>query len=567
MSGPPDTTTPPSSPVPARSGWTRELVGASLLSLLLAIALALPCLPEPHLRLLGHPEIDLSAHIWTYWWSIQADGHALVNTPFHDVQFYVLEPVNLVLFRLFQPLAGLVAAHNLVVVVGWVVAGLGGYALGRTVSRSLLAGYTGLVLLELAPATVNAVADGTGEFAWTGLLALSLASFIRLVRRPTRGGVLLASLCFALTGTACFYYGLFVGIAALVWWIAQPQRGARARWRALAACALAAGVGALLLLPSILAFHAAPMDLPSTRESLFALHYTPAELSEPDLLFFLQERGVQGPFPRLGWWFLATALAVVGLRTGTELRRPAIAVGITGLVMAMGSVGPLGIPLPYHLTNRVLGVLDAGLHQPIHFLTLLILSLVILACRLVTHRPMASLLVLLLAVDLHPSMEWLPVPTTALPRSSALRELRTQQGSVLDLPTILEDHQVDLDREALHQLEHHRPIPRFPVFPTSLVHSDGVRAARASALVRAVASGPPWGERPATGDLSAMGYRWLVLDRERSPTLSPPLQRWLGPPRWRDALVEVYDLDRQPPPDDAPPALRRTEILPAPGEP
>jgi hypothetical protein len=526
-------------------GWPWELTGAALLSLVVALALAAPCLPEPNLRLLGHPDIDLSAHIWSVWWSTRPDAQALVNTPFHGVEFYVLEPLNLALFRLFLPLFDMVMAHNLVVLVGWMVAGLGGYALGRTVTQSALAGCVGLVLVELSPATVNAVADGTGEFAWTGLLALSLATFIRLVRRPTLLRALVAGLCFALTGIGCFYYGLFAGIAALLWWIARPQRSGRTRWRALVGCALAAGFGTLLLLPFILAFRGAPMDMPNMKQSLFGLPFTPSELVEPDLLFFLAERQAHGPLPRLGWWFLASVLAAGGLLEPSTLRRPALVLGLAGLVMAMGSVGPLGLPLPFVVANRILGQLDGALHQPIHFMTLLILALVVLSCKMVARRPALAVLVVALAVDLHPRLEWLPVPTTILEHSTALRALRTQQGSVLDLPSVMDERQVDLDREAQHQLEHQRPIPRFPVFPTSYVHDQGIRAARATGLVRAVAEGPPWDAQPDTTDLWELGFRWVVLDLEHSAELSIPLQRWLGPPRWQDPGVEVYEL--QPP--------------------
>jgi len=542
MAARPDTVRRQPSDDGAKVGWAWELAGATLLSLVVGVALAAPCLPELSTRLLGHPDIDLSAHVWSYWWSTQADPQALVNAPFHGVKFYVLEPVNLTLYRLFLPLTNMVMAHNLVVLMGWLVAGLGGYALGRAVTRSPLAGCVGLVLLELAPPTLNAVADGTGEFAWTGLLALCMAAFIRLIRRPSLGWTLVAGLCFAVTGIACFYYGLFAGLAAMLWWMARPQRSAHAQWRALGACALAAAFGTLLLLPFILAFRAAPMDLHSASNTLFAFDYLPTELNEPDLPFALMERQALGPWPRLGWWFLAAALAAGGLTRRGELRRPAVVLGLAGLVMALGSVGPLGLPLPYLFTNRILGLLGGSLHQPIHFVTLTTLALLILACRMVARRPLLAALVVVLAVDLHPRMEWLPVPSTILERSDALRALRGREGSVLDLPSILTERQLDLDREAQHQLEHGRPIPRFPIFPTALVHAEGVRAARSTALVQALADGSPWGPVPPTTDLQGLGLRWLVLDREHGAALTAPLRRWLGPPRWQDPHVEIYDL-------------------------
>lgn len=533
-------------PVPWRA-W----LGALLAAVALALLLHLPVLGRAGV-FLGAPEVDLPAHLWTLWWATRPDGAALANHPTGGVDFYVLEPVNLAVFALVEPVLGLAPAHHAGTLLAVVVAGLGGFGLGRTVGEGPgreAAGFAGLLLLATSPPLLEALRDGTGEFTWVGLLALALAALWRLDARAGRRELLLAALALAACALACWYYGLMAGLAGLLLGLCRGRR-------ALLATALAGGVALLLVSPLALAFHGSDLERPwPVGGDLLAHLWAGGGGAEPDA--WLREEPLhqrlavvgQGGQARLFWAAGLLGAAVLALRSAPGRRRlwPWALVALLGLLLALGSRTAGGLPLPLLPLNRLLTWFARPLHLPFHFSTLAVLGLLVLATAglAASRRPRRGLLLLggLVFLDLLvPPSSPLPLPSLRLPEGAALDHLAARPGgAVLDWPSIARREQAALDGEALRQLVHGHPIPRFPVRPTDALRDEGVAAARASRLASALQQAEP-PEAVDTGDLVDLGYGWVLLDQEAAPADAASLSAWLGAPVAQDGRHALFAL-------------------------
>jgi hypothetical protein len=541
---------------PGARGWLAALA----LSLAAGLAALAPALPAWRSRAVGDLYIDLAAHLWTLWWARQPGRDALVNHPHGGVDFYIIEPVNAALHALLEPALGAAGAHNTAALLAVTLAGLGGYALGAQLTRSAAGGLAAGGLLAWAPSTLEALVDGTGEFMWTGLVALCLAAFVRLGRPSGRWGVPLAAGSLWLVATACWYYGLFAGLAALTWWALAPWRGGPQRWGAFRRMALAAGLGAALLAPSIGRFRGSDLEWARPRAERFVDHLLNPDLSgEPDPLesrltpAFTRRAPAGEPAPpsRAGWRLAALGLALLGIGRLRGAALPWAGLMVGGWLLAQGSATAGGAPLPFVLLGRLFSYYLGPLHVPFHFGLLATLG----ACGLAAHAaagPRGRLALGLAGAAVVGGGLWhgvgfWPLPTSAIPAPPALAALAADPapGAVVDLPGLLDDDQHALDREALHQRVHGRPIPRFPVIPTSMVHTEGLRAARGSALGAAVAGRSRLEVAPPVGELLGLGYRWIVLDLETGAELRPRLDEWFGPARWEDGVVAVYAIEER----------------------
>ncbi len=555
--------------------WLHECVWlgvALLLSALAATGILASCGCDLRTVAIGGRHLDLPAHFWTLWWARQPAEPVLANYPVGGVDLYILEPVNLWLMRLFAPLMGEVAAHNLTAWLALAVAGLGGYALGRQVSGRPAGGLVALVFCITCPSLWAALSDGTGEFTWLGLVPLTLAAFAwlddgRWRRVPVAGGAL------ALTAWACWYYGMAAGMGGLllVFWRCRKSgwwgRGLRA-W-------VAVGLAVLLVAPAILRFQRSDLEPPrQTSETLMEQLWGGSPGPEPDAEFAqlpIRERlgaGCRVGSSRVGWILALLLLVTTGAARLPRSWWPWFGIAAPALILALGSATPDGLHLPFLYLNRLLVWLGRPIHQPFHFLALVFAVLAGAAALIVGGpRPrrwpgalwLAGLL--LIADLLVPFSSGLPLPTSALPRPAPLLALAAEadRGAVLELPGVLEDNQEQLDQEALHQLVHRHPIPRFPVFPTSTLRDEGICRVRESELVAAVRTGRTRGHIDVQ-DLRAAGYGWVILDEEDGPHLTPLLDTWLGEARWSGDGLRVYSLEGTR--DPARPGSGETRIRP-----
>lgn len=520
----------------------------------IALLVHLPVLGRPD-RFLGARDGDLPAHLWTLWWATRPEAEVLANHPVGGVDFYVLEPINLALFALLEPALGLATAHHAGTVLAVLVAGLGGFLLGRVVGGTEAAGHAGLLLLATSPPLMEALRDGTGEFTWVGLLAAALAALWRLDGRARGSDVAVAAGALALCAAACWYYGLMAGLAGLLLGLARGRR-------ALLATCLAGAIALLLVSPLALAFHGSDLEAPwAVGPDLLSHLQAGGAGGEPDAWLrdepLLQRIAVvgQGGQARLFWTVALLVPAVLALRErrGRRTLWPWALLVLLGLVLALGSRTSGGWPLPLLPLNRLLTWFARPLHLPFHFSTLAVLGLVALAAAGVARGPRPrrelALLGALLLVDLAvPPSSPLPLPTLVQAPSPALAHLAGHPGgAVLDWPSVAEEEQEALDGEALRQLVHGHPIPRFPVRPTASWRREGVRAALSTALVEAL------GEEPAASgvsdevsadDLVALGYGWVLHDKRAAPEDAARLSGWLGAPVAEDDRYAAYALTR-----------------------
>ena len=123
-----------------------------------------------------------------------------------------------------------------------------------------------------------------------------------------------------------------------------------------------------------------------------------------------------------------------------------------------------------------------------------------------------------------------PAPAgSLLPTPAPLTQL-DRDAMVIELPSLFSQDQADLDREALHQLVHQQPIPRFPIFPTNELKHEGVEALRSDPWMAGVMhgqGGPP--------SLTA----WVVVPTD-APELNEALRLSAGAPRFEGDGLSVY---------------------------
>ncbi len=545
----------------------RELAVAVGTIMVLVLAVTWPVLGRPDQLALGSPLVDLPAKLWTLWWWVQPDRQALVNHPVGGVDLYLLTPVS---GLLTLALGGrVVLAHNLAVALAVAAAVLGGTLWGRRLGGAA-GGLVGGAALGTAPALLDAINDGTGEFTWIGMVALSMWACDRLAAQDGAGGVLdrgrvkamlLAAVILAATAASCWYHGLAAGLGVALHALARPSRRV-----ALPRVLLAGGLGLLLVLPLARQFAGSSLEPDRVRASdLVSQVLEGAAGPEPDhaqddmsVLRRTQLIG-SGDAPQPLWpvatgglllaWMIGGSRRVPGepdrrraLRTGRAL--PLLAPGLVALVLSLGSTLPGGTPLPMLPINRLLAWFGTPLHLPFHFGALTTVVVVGLAALAAQARPRLALVaggVLLLGL-LGPGRP-LPMPVLHVEAPAPLVALAQQEGAVVSLPALLTDAQDDLDSEALRQMIHQRPIGGVPIFPTSMLAREGVQQARQTELLRALAG--QWradGTPPATDDLVALGYRWVVVDLARAPQLARVLERWLGPAWAEGDGLRVYAL-------------------------
>ena len=434
----------------------------------------------PSTLVAGALDRDLAAHSWVIWYANQAAEVA--NHPL-GADFYPLERANLLIEGSLYTLVGATWAHNLACLLALVLAGVGGAALGRAVSPRPWAVPLGALLLETSPPVLEALNDGFFEFSWLGLPALALAA---LWRRSWW-----AIPAIALTGWACWYYALVLGLAGLS--LAAMRRD----WHPLAALA----IGGVLLLPWAWHFSASDLEVETASSTIVDQPITRLRPWEPF--------GHLRPF-----WAMALLPALAGARK----HAPWVVIALLGWVLSWGSE-LWGVPMPFRALNEALRLLARPMHLPAHMAVLPVLAAVALACaaRLRWWTGLAVGAALLTPGS----------AVSELPDPSILHDL--EGGALLELPSILEDDQQALDREALHQRVHGRPIPRFPIFPTSELRREGRDRVLADPWIQGLQSGQ-------SGPFTLSGTSWVLVDEGSS--LAPLVEASLGPPaREGDGLL------------------------------
>jgi hypothetical protein len=330
----------------------------------LGLAVMFPAWLEPRRHILGnwrHPDC-LSNH-WLFCWI--ADRMANAGDLLHNDLYYV--PVGDAPFLAGNGSDGVLAAPFLWL-LGW-PAGLNAYYLlvviggcwgGYLLCRSLGVGRTGALaggaIYGINPYVMAELSAGRFSQAPILWLALFLAAFVGVLRRPGIGRALLAAALFAVNAFVYWYYGLFATLAGALmlaaWgWAHREQMGSR--------------------LPSLGAFCLAAVALLAWPLWVFARHWAAipgtAEAGQADIAVAASlplTWPVHDPSPSdgtivLSWLSLglAAAAAVLGMRGRAGIARWAVAallaVAALFYLLALGPYPvlweePLArIPLPF----------------------------------------------------------------------------------------------------------------------------------------------------------------------------------------------------------------------------
>ena len=552
--------------------------------LLLSLLLLAPTLPSFGRAVPGGlvAAADGWQNVWNLWWFHRAVTTGL-NPFFTRMIFYpegadllgqTLTCTNGLLLLPVTALFGPVAGYNAAVLLSFVLAGMGGYALTLHVTGRPLAAFVGGCVFTFAPFHLTKVWDGQLELSTLQWLPFYLLFLLRCTagdgrwRDAAAAGVLLA-----IVGYTSWYYLFFAALASLLvaaLWL--PYRaGARVWLLALARLAAAATLAVLLIAPALPSLLGSATELagPSASAALLPLRsatlldfWLPSNL-HPVWGAWAQSLGavwhadIAAWNVALGYTPLALALVALVRMRGAAWRWLVLAGA--ACVLALGptlNIGPwkTGLPLPY----AALAALPGGniSHRPSHFVVITCVALAplaglglnaLLARTAVRWRGwlLAGVLLALTWEFLPPRWNlWAPTP------HPYYDVLANQPGALLVLPAAAEDL-----RPLIDQMRHGRPLmggllARAPSY-------DPPQAPGMRELWRPEA-GPLWMlptvREDALTTLNYYGVTQIVIERTRmQPGEAAALDSvlaWLlldAPLRYEDARLRVFQVPAAPP--------------------
>lgn len=232
--------------------------------------------------------------------------------------------------------------------------GLGGYALARAAGAKPWAALVAVGVTGLSPFVLVEVSSGRFSQSSICWLLFFLASWLRLLERPSAARAVLSGLLLAATSFFYWYYGLFGVIAGAVLLAGAALGGARPPLRALLifSASFLVSIG-----PWAVIFLRYWSQIPGTTEAdLFphpeALH----QATWPVLPFLVRDGARMGHAMAAGPWFLGLAGVGLALWPRRSDGAPAPWRGATAralvavwLLFWALSLGPLGTLSPYNL--------------------------------------------------------------------------------------------------------------------------------------------------------------------------------------------------------------------------
>jgi hypothetical protein len=356
-------------------GW---LHGAVLIAyLLLTVVMTWPMAGQFTTAIPGD-SFDGWQNFWNLWWMKVALVERVQNPYTTDLLYYptgvtlyfhTLNPFNGLITLPVQLTAGLFAAYNSVVLVGWVLAGYGAWLLARwvigRVAGSLawqgdLAAFVAGAIFTFAPVHMAHLLGHMQVMAlqWLPFYVLALLRGMASVRsgRKWLHDALLAGLFLTLAGLCDWYFVLYLFLFTLVvigwaWLVALLNR--ERNWRAWLAPILPPAIAGILF-AVVLAPILAPMVYEATRYSFMVRPATDLYTFSATLLDFLLPNRMHTLFrpESFGAWgnqvapvsertvsigYVALGLAVVAL---VALRRRVWLWGGAALIFVLLALGP-----------------------------------------------------------------------------------------------------------------------------------------------------------------------------------------------------------------------------------
>lgn len=416
-------------------------------SVALAVLLTWPLAAVPTEATIGSPAGDVAKHVWTLWWmrAELLDGTPGLWTRWvgwpYGMPLWPIEPLNGALAALL-PLPPVLLANVLALLHLSLLGLCSGWLAFLVAERPIAAHVAGAVAQGSSYAAFT-LALGAGELRTVWILPLGLALLWRLLDSGERHWALLFGTTLGLGTVACFYYGFFLGISALVLLCARPVVAvARARRLVLAgALAMALAAGPILRFSgSYDPDHAWPSG--SLPEWLLDPARTP-HLDEANDVVNLEQLVVPARTARVtaspaaraynGGRYLGIAallLAALGVAAAPRRALPFVAVGAAGIVLAGGHVVMVhGVPLrlegdrvglPLAWLNRGLAWAAHPVNFPARFLALTLVAVAVLGGLATRWRRAALLAPVALADVLANDVVGWPRPMFRLPDVTGL---------------------------------------------------------------------------------------------------------------------------------------------------
>lgn len=451
-----------------------------------------PVLDQPTTLAIGHPNNDVWNHVWGYGFVAQSIANGewplhtdLLNWP-HGGTLWFIDLLGALITLPINWASGPVAAYNAGMLIQWVLAGVGMYALAWRVTQSQPGAWAAGIAFQTMPHVMGQAYNGISETLMVGFLPLALLAVREMFHAPSRRTAALAGLSMGITALANWYYGLFAGLALIGLFIrALWRKRGRPSRSTTELAAIFAGVTTVVVGPAFFAFRESmsAVDAVVTRDPQFVwatlvLHnmtdvvsfFRPGKHYSPDLKEAFGE-------DLLVIVYLGHALiwpALIGFWSPLRSRMRSwgwLAIGY--FVLALGPflfiagdyVSAFGgwIPLPFlalfkgaPMFSRISHAYRFSVGVSLALCMLLAWSLRSMKGRRISPWWIAAVIVLLRIGEstlASPAPFPLPVANAAVP--AAVADLR--EGAVLDLPVgrpVLARSQY-----SLAQLQHQQPSP------------------------------------------------------------------------------------------------------------
>lgn len=547
--------------------------------LTLVVTYPLPFRLSTHL---AGDDYDVWARPWATWWTRRAisEGHPFYETDmlFHprgvSLVYHSFSHVNTALAVVLEPVVGVVAAHNVTVLLAYALSGFSMAILVRDLTKRPGAGVVAGLVFSFS--TYHVDQSSHLIILSTQWLPLWMLFVTRLLRDPPHkkwsgrllGQTGVAALFLVLTALSSWHLLIFAALwGAIYLFHAAVWERARLRWTNLSAFVIM-GTAALLVL--------SPLLLPLIQARLGGagegwLDVAVDEAHSTDILaFFVPSRRhpilgalVEPIHERIGrrqvfLGYVPLALALVGALKGGHRARVWLLVTLIFFTISLGayvrfngkllSLGPGQAPLQPWLIP-----LTELIRDPARLTAMTTLGMAVLAglgVAWLTDNVIVSksrpALILLGAVILFEYLPW-PFPTTRVEGSPFFEELgRVEESFALaDIPT----HQLELRRLSMfHQITHQKPIVEGIVGRTP---PDAYRFIDQHPILSAFDTSEHARVPPQVGAdvskhlnrLAEADVRYLVLHRR---FLTPEqIQRWDAylpfPALFEDESVTVYE--------------------------
>lgn len=415
---------------------------------------------------LGESEVDLPAQLWILWWYNHPQKDLLVNAPFGGVNFYVLTPIHTLIARWFYP--NVVLAHNIATWIGLVTSVIGGALLGRRFGKETLSMIIGIFAILGSAPLIAAFRDGTGEFIWVGVLAIS----IWCADRVRCDGRWVDTVLLSLVTFFCILCSWYYGAGALLMIAILAVLSTLNRWKLLLSIFLSVGGSGWW----IRQFASSDFELRPVQSSLweqlkFGGSGPIADAGMQDLSWIARTQLSLMEY----WWMDLWVWALIAL-VWSGLRRVQHAniwlwITVLSFLVGMGSFAPSGWSLPMLYGNRLLEWFGVGMHLPFHVSTVGVLALIVLGLQ--ASRPVLWIGGVLMGGhafwSLYQTERWM------VPRYDDLPML---QGPVLHINELTKPSHKILNDIMQLQMVHGQSMYSFPIFPTNLYRTEGISSIR-----------------------------------------------------------------------------------------